>query len=91
MHGVSLSLEVEVRSIDGGETNNKQQTTNNKWGGGSRKAGTMYVLEAKYVKSGKKSKVKSDTRTSNVVSHHRTNRARPCLTSEIGRDQVLSR
>ncbi len=34
---------------------------------------------------------KSDTRTSNVVSHHRTNRARPCLTSEIGRDQVLSR
>jgi len=26
-----------------------------------------------------------------VVSHHRTNRARPCLTSEIGRDQVLSR
>ena len=36
-------------------------------------------------------KGKSDTRTSNVVSHHRTNRARPCLTSEIGRDQVLSR
>ena len=35
-------------------------------------------------------KVKSDTRTSNVVSHHRTNLARHCLTSQIGRDGVLS-
>ena len=33
-------------------------------------------------------KGKSDTRTSNVVSHHRTNRARPCLTSEIGRERM---
>ena len=31
-----------------------------------------------------------DTRDSRVVTHRSTNRARRCLTSEIGRDPVLS-
>ena len=42
--------------------------------GGENKEG----VQGEKVKKGK-----SDTRTSNVVAHHRTNRARPCLTSEI--------
>ena len=44
---------------------------------------------AKHRGGATKAKVVWDTRTSNVVSHHRTNPARRYLTSEIGRVPVL--
>ena len=73
-------------SYKNGSENNRQQE-----GAETRKARMRKVQRTGILWEKKGEKGKSDTRTSNVVSHHRTNRARPCLTSEIGRDQVLSR